>query len=116
MIVRRIFADSFKRSIRENMRDLRELSGVCSFRGAAADQWSRPPAVLMRDADSPALFPCGGSGQCLVSGEQPDEAKPFSFTNCSAISRTERSGWLATVVAFALLVVLLVLEYQFFAS
>ena len=33
--------------------------------------------ALLRDADSPALFPYGGGGQCVVSGEQADDGKTF---------------------------------------
>jgi hypothetical protein len=33
--------------------------------------------ALLRDADSPALFPYGGGGQCLVSGEQSGDGQTF---------------------------------------
>src|SRR6516164_5847137 len=33
--------------------------------------------ALLRDADSPALFPHGGGGQCVVSGEQDDDGQTF---------------------------------------
>jgi len=33
--------------------------------------------ALLRDADSPALFPYGGGSQCLVSGEQADDSQTF---------------------------------------
>jgi hypothetical protein len=33
--------------------------------------------ALLRDADSPALFPYGGGGQCLVSGKQAGDGQTF---------------------------------------
>jgi hypothetical protein len=33
--------------------------------------------ALLRGADSPALFPYGGGGQCVVSGEQADDGQTF---------------------------------------
>jgi hypothetical protein len=46
--------------------------------------------ALLRDADSPAIFPYGGGGRCLVSSG-PTMARPFSFGSCSAISRTRHT-------------------------
>ena len=44
--------------------------------------------ALLRDADSPALFPYGAAASVLYRASRPTMARPFSFASCSAISRT----------------------------
>jgi hypothetical protein len=49
--------------------------------------------ALLRDADSPAVFPYGGGGQCLVSGERADDGRTFFVRQLLAYlpDQTQRS-------------------------